>query len=144
MVVSGMMGWMAAFLTDAWLEALAVAAHGDEELRAATAGVALTVQQVVTGADGDDVAWYVRMADGDVEVRAGRAADADVVIIESADTAAAISRGGLSPAEAFASGRLKLGGQVGLLVRHQQAFGRLAAAVAAVHESTTYASSEAT
>ena len=138
MVLSGMMGRMAAFLSGAWLDEMAAAARDDEALRAATAGVSLTVQQVVTGTSGDDVAWYVRMADGDVQIVAGRAAGADVVITESADTAAAVCRGGLSPAEAFASGRLKLGGRVGLLARHQHAFDRLAAALATVHETTTY------
>jgi predicted aminopeptidase len=138
MVVSGMMGRMAAFLTDAWLDEMGAAARHDEALRAATAGISLTVQQVVTRTTGDDVAWYVRMADGDVSIVAGRTAAADVVITESADTAAALCRGGLSPAEAFASGRLKLGGRVGLLARHQHAFDRLVAALATVHEATTY------
>ena len=138
MVVSGMMGPMASFLSDEWLDQLAAAAQDDEELQTATTGVSLTVQQVVTGGTEGDVAWYVRLADGKVEIGPGRTTDADVVITESHETATAVSLGDLSPAEAFASGRLKLGGRVGLLVRHQRAFDRLAAAMATVHDATTY------
>src|SRR6185503_4134483 len=38
MVVSGMMGPMASFLSDEWLDQLAAAAQDDEELQTATAG----------------------------------------------------------------------------------------------------------
>ena len=138
MVVSGMMGRMAPFLSGEWLDQLAAAARDDEDLRMATAGVSLTVQQVVTGGVDGDVAWYVRFADGKVEIGSGRRSEADVVITETEETATDVSRGTLSPAEAFASGRLKLGGQVGLLRRHQRAFDRLAVTMAAVHDSTTY------
>ena len=138
MVVSGMMGWMASFLSGEWLDQLAAAAHDDEDLRTATTGVALTVQQVVTGGPDGEVAWYVRLADGKVEIGPGRTPDPDVVITESHATATEVSRGDLTPAEAFASGRLKLGGQIGLLVRHHHAFDQLAAAMAAVHDTTTY------
>ena len=129
---------MAPFLSAEWLEQVAAAAHDSEELQAATAGVALTVQQVVTGGPDGEVAWHVRLGDGEVEIGSGRAPDAEVVITQSHETAAAIGRGGLSPAEAFASGRLKLAGQVGLLVRHQQAFEQLGIALAAVRDTTTF------
>jgi putative sterol carrier protein len=129
---------MARFLSAEWLEQVAAAAHDDEELRAATAGVSLTVQQVVTGGPDGDVAWHVRLGDGKVDIASGRAPDADVVITQSLETATAVSRGGLSPADAFASGRLKLGGQVGLLVRHQRAFEQLGIALTAVRDETTF------
>jgi len=129
---------MARFLSAEWLDQVAAAAHDDEELRAATTGVSLTVQQVVTGGPDGDVAWHVRLGDGRVEIASGRAPDADVVITQSHETATAVSRGGLSPAEAFASGRLKLGGQVGLLVRHQRAFEQLGVALTAVRDGTTF------
>jgi putative sterol carrier protein len=129
---------MARFLSAEWLEQVAAAAHDDARLQAATAGVSLTVQQVVTGGPDGEVAWHVRLGDGTVEIASGRAPDAEVVITQSHETATAVSRGGLSPAEAFASGRLKLAGQVGLLVRHQPAFEQLGIALAAVRDATTF------
>jgi SCP-2 sterol transfer family protein len=129
---------MARFLSDDWLEQVAAAAADDEELQAATTGMSLTVQQVVTDTPDGEVAWHVRLADGEVEIGPGRAAEADIVITESHETAVAVSRGGLTPAEAFASGRLKLAGQVGLLVRHQHVFAQLGTALASVRDDTTF------
>jgi putative sterol carrier protein len=129
---------MAPFLSAEWLEQLAAVAHDDEELRAATVGVSLTVQQIVTMGPEGEVAWHVRLDDGGVEIGSGRAPDAGVVITQSRETATAISRGDLSPAEAFASGRLKLAGQVGLLVRHQHAFEQLGIALAGVRDATVF------
>lgn len=130
---------MAPFLSAQWLEQVAAAAHDDEELQAATVGVSLTVQQIVTTGPDGEVAWYVRLDDGELEIRPGRAPGAEVVITQSRETATAIGRGGLSPTEAFASGRLKLGGQVGLLVRHQSAFEQLGIVLAGVRDDTTFA-----
>ena len=130
---------MARFLSAQWLEQVAVAAHDDEALQAATIGVSLTVQQIVTGGPEGEVGWHVRLDDGKVEIGVGRAPDAEVVITQSHETATAIGRGGLSPAEAFASGRLKLAGQVGLLVRHQPVLEQLGIALAGVRDATTFA-----
>jgi len=129
---------MARFLSAEWLEQVAAAVHDDEDLRAATAGVSLTVQQVVTGGPDGEIAWHVRLGDGKVEIGTGRAHDAEVVITQSHETATAVGRGGLSPAEAFAAGHLKMAGQVGLLVRHQHAFEQLGIALTAVRDATTF------
>lgn len=131
---------MAPFLSAQWLEQVAAAAHDDEGLQAATTGISFTVQQVVTGGPDGEVAWHVRLGDGSVEIGPGRAPDAQVVITQSHETATAVGRGELSPADAFASGRLKMSGQVGLLIRHQRAFGQLGAALASVRDATTFPS----
>jgi len=129
---------MARFLSAEWLEQVAAAARDDPGVQAAASGVSLTVQQVVTDGPDGDVAWHVRLGDGSVEIGPGRAPDAEVVITQSHETATEVGRGDLSPAEAFATGRLKLAGQVGLLIRHQPAFERLGLALAAVREATTF------
>jgi putative sterol carrier protein len=129
---------MARFLSAEWLEQLAAAAGDDQEVQAAASGVSLTVQQVVTDGPDGEVAWHVRLGDGSVEIGPGRAPHPDVVITQSHETATEVGRGSLSPAEAFATGRLKLAGQVGLLIRHQPAFERLGLALAAVRDATTF------
>ena len=129
---------MAPFLSVDWLGQVAAAAKSDDGLRTAAGGVTLTVQQIVTGGPDGDKAWYLRFIDGEVDVVAGRADGPDVVFRESLETATRVSRGELSPAEAFASGRLKIGGQIGLLVRHHDMFARLRDALAPVHDDTTY------
>ena len=129
---------MAPFLSVDWLAQLTAAAKSDDGLRAAAAGVSLTVQQIVNGGPDGETAWYVRFKDSEIDVVAGRADDPDVVIHESLETATRVSRGELRPAEAFASGRLKISGQIGLLVRHNDVFARLRDALAPVHLETTY------
>jgi putative sterol carrier protein len=133
---------MAAFLSAEWIERLAAVARDDPGLKEAVRGASFSVQQVVTGTangTGDGTAaWYVRFENGTVEVGAGRTPDPDVVITESLEVATALSRGQTTPAEAFSTARLRLGGRVGLLVRHQRALERLAALTAAVHETTVY------
>ena len=125
------------FLSPEWLERLAAAAASSDALRRASADVDLAIRQVVTGAPGGDVDYVVRLDRGVVTIRPGPAA-ADVEVIEDYATAAAISQGVLTPSAAFATGRLKLGGRVGLLVEHSSVFGALSGLFAAVRAGTTY------
>jgi hypothetical protein len=129
---------MAPFLSDDWVGQLADAARSDAGLKAVANGVVLTVQQVVHRGPDDAAAWYVRFADGEVDIVPGLAHDPDVVIREELETATRVSRGELSPAEAFTSGNMKVGGRIGLLVRHQAVLARLRDALAVVHGDTTY------
>lgn len=108
---------MARFLSPDWLAEMAAAAGENQALREASSGLDLSVRQVVRGGPDGDVAYTVRLGGGTVTVVPdGDAGDLEV----SSDygTAAAISQGRLSPAAAFASGRLKLGGRVGALAGH--------------------------
>lgn len=129
---------MAEYLSPAWIEDLGAAVAADEGLRRAAAGVRLTVQQVVLGAPGGDVAWHVAVDDGDVVVRPGRAEAADVTFEEDYDSARKVTAGALSAQAAFMSGRLRVRGDLPLLVRHQDAFTALAAAAGAVRDRTTF------
>ena len=128
------------FLSPEWLDQLAAVAASDEDVRRASADVSVAIRQVVTGGPGGDVDYVVRLDRGRVSIhRDGDAADgADVEIIEDYATAAAISQGLLTPAAAFAGGRLKLGGRVGLLVDHASVFAALGGVFAASRAATTY------
>lgn len=129
------------FLSPEWLDHLASTAASTDELRRASAGVRLAVRQVVTGAPGGDVDYVVRLDRGTVSVDSGAGAGAgaaDVEITEDYATAAAINQGKLTPAAAFAAGRLKLGGRVGLLVEHASVFSALGRIFAASPDATTY------
>jgi predicted lipid carrier protein YhbT len=99
---------VAEFLTDAWIDALdSAGAHAviDRELR-------LVIQQIVHDREGGDVAYVVRVSDGHISVRRGRADDADVTFTQDRVTALAIHRGELSAQAAFLDGRLRLGGDL--------------------------------
>lgn len=129
---------MAEYLSGAWIDDVGSAVAADDELRRAARGVRATVQQVVVGAPGGDVAWHVTIDDGAVAVHPGPAAAPDVTFEEDYDAARRMTAGELSAQAAFMTGRLRVRGDLPLLVRHQPAFAALAAATAAVRSRTTY------
>lgn len=134
-----MMVHVSQFLSPAWLAELEAAAAGDQRLRDASRGVRLTVHHHVTGGPDGDVDYRVTFADGEVTVRPGPGpGDADVAVYQTYATAAAVSRGELAPADAFASGRALLGGRPGLLSRHREALSPLGDVFAGLRARTTY------
>ena len=104
---------MARFLSPDWLAQMADAAAHSDALRDVASGLELSVRQVVRGGPEGDVAYTVRLVDGTVTV-VPDGGPGDLEVVSDYPTAAAISQGLLSPAAAFASGRLKLGGRVGV------------------------------
>jgi putative sterol carrier protein len=119
------------FLSGEWLERLAGAMAG------AAPDVRLSIHQRITGGPEGDVEYTIRLDGGRVSVEPGPGG-ADVEMIEDYETAAAISQGRLSPAAAFAAGRLRLGGAVSALVEHQESLAALGPLLAAVPGATTY------
>lgn len=119
------------FLSPEWL------AHMTEATGSASPAATLTVHQRVTGGPEGDVDYTVHVADGRVRFVPGPGPD-DVELVSDYETAAAISQGRLSPASAFAAGRLRIGGSVSALVAHQEAFAVLSKVLAGVAEATTY------
>jgi len=115
------------FLSDAWVDALAAAAS----MATVDPTVRLAVRQVV-----GDVSWTVRVADGRVSVDRDEAAD--VTITTDRDTAAALVRGELATQDAFAAGRLRLGGDLATLLAAAGGLAGLDAAYAGVRADTSY------
>jgi hypothetical protein len=137
------------YLSPEWMDAARGALAADTGLKAATAEVRLTLEQVVTGvppeADPDgtgSVRWHVRLDQGEVALSAGGAGtdgpEADVRFTTDYATAAAIATGRLSAQRAFLDGRLRVGGDVGMLGRNQRAFAAVDDALAAVRAATTF------
>lgn len=119
------------FLSLEWMAALASAATIDAP------GPSLAIHQRVTGGPQGDVEYTLRLDHGAVRVEPGPGW-ADVEIVEDYATAAAISQGRLSPAAAFAAGRLRVGGSIGLLVTHQEALAALGGRMADLAGATAY------
>lgn len=136
---------MVRFLSPEWLERVAEALRDKDEVRQATRGLRFTLRQVVTGGPEGDVVYRMEIVDGAVhvlpgpgEAAGGGPGGADVALIEDYETAVAVSRGEITPAEAFATGRLKVDGQVALLVDHQEVFARLGSLLEPVRAETEY------
>jgi putative sterol carrier protein len=115
-----------------------------EALGRAAAGVALppevrlTLQQVVTGVEGGDVVYHLVAENGRLCVRSGSAPAPDLTLTQSYDVAVALSRGETNAQQALAAGRLKVSGNVELLVRHGRALTTVADAYARLRQETAY------
>ena len=114
------------YLSSAWLEAAGDALAGDPGLPTATAGIRLTLEQVVHDTPEGTVVWHLVIDDG-VRLAVGAAEHADLRFTTSYPIAAAIAAGELAAQRAFICGDLRLGGNLSLLSRHQRA-------LAAVHD----------
>jgi SCP-2 sterol transfer family len=130
------------YLSPEWIEAAADAIAADDDLPATLAGVTLTVEQVVedapdAGPDGT-VTWHITVADGKVALVAGPATEPDLRFTTSYETAAAVASGELPAQRAFVEGRLRVGGDLSLLITHMRAVAAVDDALAPVRARTTY------
>jgi hypothetical protein len=142
-----MMDRMARFLSEDWfaLARAALSEDADEDAVAdadagadADAASSVSVRHRVTGGPDGDVDYLVRARAGRFTIEPGEGGPADIEIIETYGSAAAISQGLLTPAAAFAAGQLKLAGDVALLAERQSDFVALGRLLAPVRATTTY------
>jgi hypothetical protein len=122
------------------MEAARRALAADDAQRPALAGVRLTVQQTVEDTPDGAVTWHVAIEDGRMALDAGPADDPDLRITTRWDTAAAVAAGTLAAQRAFVEGRLRLGGDLSLLLTHQRALAAVDDVLAPVRAATTYES----
>lgn len=119
------------FLSDEWAEALKSELNGDEDFRRAAAGHEARIQQVITDGDGGTRYW-ISIADGRIDLGVGDVEAADATITQSYASAAALARGELSPVTAFMTGKLKIAGNMGMILGLQGALAQLPAAMAKI------------
>lgn len=116
---------MLAFLSPAWLAALDEAVRADQSVAAATAGVDLVVEQRVTDVAGGDVTFHVVFDHGRASVVPGPADAPNIRFIQDHDTARGVAAGTDSAQRAFMTGRLRVGGDLRVLLEHQEAMSAL-------------------
>lgn len=119
------------FLSDEWAQALKAELNESEDFRQAAAGHKVTIQQIITGADGNTHYW-ITIGDGKIDLGVGDIDGEDATITQSYDSAAALARGELSPVTAFMTGKLKIAGNMGLILGLQGALAQLPAAMAKI------------
>jgi putative sterol carrier protein len=148
---------MVQFLSPSWAEEFNTALDGAElpgpgpEAGLAAADGRFTVVQEVHGGPDGDVLVVLRVDHGSLRFRVEpaaedrttdeRAADewtADLTIVISYEDAAALSKGELAPAEALNAGRIRVRGDLSVLVAAQQMLVAARAATQALAASTTY------
>ncbi|MGH9111405.1 MAG: SCP2 sterol-binding domain-containing protein [Acidimicrobiales bacterium] len=147
------------YLSPEWMAAAGRALAENDDLRAATSELALTIEQVVTGvSDGDTspggtspgdtspgdtspgelVCWHIAIDHGSVALVDGPAGAADLRFSADRRTATQIASGELAAQRAFVEGRLRVGGDLSLLIRHQRVFATLDDTLAKVRAETTF------
>jgi putative sterol carrier protein len=116
------------FLSDDWALALKTELNQSDSFRQAAAGQKAAIQQVITGAEGETHYW-ITIDDGSIDLGTGDIEGEDATITQSYDTAAALAKGELSPVTAFMTGKLKIGGNMGMILGLQGALAQLPAAM---------------
>lgn len=119
------------FLSDEWAEALKAELNQSADFQQAAAGHTATIQQVITGADGTTNYW-ITIGQGKIDLGVGDIDGEDATITQSYDSAAALAKGELSPVTAFMTGKLKIAGNMGMILGLQGALAQLPAAMAKI------------
>lgn len=112
------------FLSKEWLGLVQDRLNRSEDFRSATSAVDATLQQVVPAPDGERRYW-IRIEKGSVTVGPGDADAPEVTITQDLKTATAMAKRELNPVTAFMTGRLRVAGDMGLLMRLQGAIASL-------------------
>ena len=96
------------FLSPEWAEAVTSGLNASDEFKAAAASTSTTVQQVVTDAPEGELRYWLGIEAGVATMGTGDAADPQVIINQSYETAVALATGELNAVNAYMSGKLQI------------------------------------
>jgi len=119
------------FLSEEWAEALKNELNASPAFKDAAAGKTAAIQQVIAGSDGETRYW-ITIADDAIDMGVGDTPNPDATISENYDTAVALAKSELSPVTAFMTGKIKVAGNMGMLLGLQAVLSLLPAAMAAI------------
>lgn len=119
------------FLSPEWAEQVKGALNADDAFRAAAGGAGATLQQVITGAGGETHYW-ITIGNGEIDMGVGDVERPDATVTQSYETAVSLAKSELSPVTAFMTGKIKVSGNMGLLLGLQGALTRLPVVMAAL------------
>ncbi|MEZ0235796.1 MAG: SCP2 sterol-binding domain-containing protein [Actinomycetota bacterium] len=119
------------FLSTEWADAVKAQLNANEEFRQAAASQHATIQQIITSGDGETHYW-IEIAEGTIDMGVGDADGPDATITQSYETAVKLAKSELSVVTAFMTGKVKVGGNMGLLMGLQGALSQLPGAMQAV------------
>jgi putative sterol carrier protein len=112
------------FLSDEWIQEVKERLNASDGFRTGSASAKATLQQVVSGSEGESRYWIV-IDHGSVDMGPGDTPSPDATITQDYETAVALAKSEINPVSAFMSGKLKVGGSMMLLMQLQRAFAEL-------------------
>ena len=118
------------FLSDEWATDVMDAVNSTDEFSKAAGTAAARIQQVITKPDGEVAHYWTIVADGKIELGLGDLENPDATISQSYETAVALATREANPVTAFMMGKIKIDGNMGLLMGLAGALGKLADAMA--------------
>jgi putative sterol carrier protein len=119
------------FLSPEWAESLKAELNASDAFHQAAAGKKAKLQQVISTSDGTTHYW-IAIDDGAIDMGIGDVESPDATITQSYDTAVGMARREVSPVTAFMMGKVKIGGNMGLLLGLQNVLTQLPDAMAKI------------
>jgi putative sterol carrier protein len=119
------------FLSSEWAEAVKAELNGDDAFRSAAGAHRATIQQVITS-DEVETHYWIKIADGGIDLGVGDVEAPEATITQSYATAVALAKSELNAVTAFMTGKIKIAGNMGLLLGLQGALARLPVAMQAI------------
>jgi len=112
------------FLSEEWTTELKDRLNATDSFKKAAGSASAKVQQVITGPDGER-RYRIRIKDGSIDMGQGEIDSPDATITQDYDTAMALAKSELNPITAFMSGKLRISGNMMLLMQLQGAISEL-------------------
>jgi putative sterol carrier protein len=119
------------FLSPEWADAVKAQLNASDQFKAAAAPHVATIQQIITTTEGETHYW-IKIADSRIDLGVGDIERPDATITQSYETAVALAKSELSAVTAFMTGKIKIAGNMGLLLGLQSALAQLPVAMAAI------------
>lgn len=108
------------FLSDEWTKELKERLNASDDFKKGVGSTTATIQQVITGPDGERRYW-IRVGEGAVDMGSGDVEAPDATITQDYETAVAMAKSELNPVTAFMTGKLRIAGNMMLLMQLQGA-----------------------
>lgn len=118
------------FLSDDHFAAATAALNGDDAFVSAIANIDMGIQFHVSEAPEGEASFYLTAGDGAATMAGGELDDADVSISSTYETALAMFNGELNTQMAFMTGKIKVAGNMAVIMMNQNVINHWAAIVA--------------